>query len=265
MSNNKRRVPDLLLEQYLLNELPEEESRRIEELLKQEKNGMKRLEKLKESNKEILEKHPASVMNRSIRSKVEEAGSVKEGMPGFLYRTFTRYRYLYTAIGFVVILFLVFIPQRIEHFVRDHETIRIKGGAEFYIYLKEGDQKKRLKNNDTVRAGVLIQVAYKAGDARYGIIFSIDGRGIITLHFPGRQQDPCNLTPGRKMALKEAYELDDAPDYEHFFFIYSVKKINKKRIMEKVKEVTKKPYRIKEEIKKLPGELKVIGLKLVKE
>src|SRR6185436_11941296 len=54
----------------------------------------------------------------------------------------------------------------------------------------------------------------------YGAIVSIDGRGAVTLHLP-RQGARATRLPegGETVLLDRAYELDDAPRWERFFFV----------------------------------------------
>jgi hypothetical protein len=54
---------------------------------------------------------------------------------------------------------------------------------------------------------------------RYGVIFSIDGRSAVTLHYPPVLGADTRLVTGKWTLLEEAYTLDDAPDYEVFFFV----------------------------------------------
>ncbi|HEX8539626.1 MAG TPA: ActD-like protein, partial [Cystobacter sp.] len=54
-----------------------------------------------------------------------------------------------------------------------------------------------------------------------GVIFSVDGRGTVTLHAPERGLDAMPLAPSGTHALPQAYALDDAPAFERFFFVTS--------------------------------------------
>ena len=72
--------------------------------------------------------------------------------------------------------------------------------------------------------GDVLQVSYAAGDAKYGVIFSIDGRGTLTWHVPagytGGSRAAAPLDTRGKVILPTAYELDDAPRFERFFLVY---------------------------------------------
>jgi hypothetical protein len=85
----------------------------------------------------------------------------------------------------------------------------------------------------------VIQLKYSAKGAKYGVIFSIDGRGTVTLHYPGGAETPSTLDAGGTHALDFSYELDDAPDFERFFFVTAHHPIDFKAVIEKAK--TEKP------------------------
>jgi hypothetical protein len=53
------------------------------------------------------------------------------------------------------------------------------------------------------------------------VIASVDGAGVVTLHYPLREDAPPEATAmaPEPHALPHAYALDDAPRFERFFFI----------------------------------------------
>jgi hypothetical protein len=114
---------------------------------------------------------------------------------------------------------------------RPHETVaaggtvdegtRVKGGPRLLAFRQVGAQVELLKQDALVRAGDLIQLRYNPGGKRYGLIASIDGAGIVTLHFPLSEDAPPEATAvtPETTALPHAYALDDAPGFERFFFI----------------------------------------------
>ena len=64
-------------------------------------------------------------------------------------------------------------------------------------------------------AAIVLQLSYAAGEAKYGVIFSVDGRGTLTWHVPagyaGGARAAPPLDPQGPVVLPSAYELDDAP------------------------------------------------------
>jgi hypothetical protein len=85
----------------------------------------------------------------------------------------------------------------------------------------QGVQIERLEQDAVVRAGDVIQLRYNAGGRGYGMIASLDGAGVVTLHYPLSEDAPPEATAvaSDTTALPTAYALDDAPGFERFFFL----------------------------------------------
>jgi hypothetical protein len=98
---------------------------------------------------------------------------------------------------------------------------RVKGTARLLAFRQVGAQVERLEQDAVVRAGDVIQLRYKAAGQSYGVIASLDGAGVVTLHFPLREDAPPQATAmaADTTALPNAYSLDDAPRFERFFFV----------------------------------------------
>lgn len=78
-----------------------------------------------------------------------------------------------------------------------------------------------LKPGATVKAFDNLQIAYLAAGKPFGMIISLDGRGRLTLHYPESFSAVPVLDQGTPTVLGFAYQLDDAPRFERFFFITS--------------------------------------------
>ena len=77
----------------------------------------------------------------------------------------------------------------------------------------------RLESGAQVGAGDVVQVSYVAAGNRYGVVVSVDGRGVVTLHHPSRASDVPRVRARGEIPLPHAFELDDAPALERFFFV----------------------------------------------
>lgn len=105
------------------------------------------------------------------------------------------------------------------------DGIRLKGAeSRLVIHRKAadtGDGAERLSEGQVVEEGDVLQVSYIAAGATHGVIVSIDGRGVVTQHFPSPGSPPAaaHLEQGGAIPLASAYELDDAPDFERFFIV----------------------------------------------
>jgi hypothetical protein len=135
---------------------------------------------------------------------------------------------------------------------------RAKGGTELRVYLKpapgnlgnpgnpgnSGDL--NLEDGAVLREGNTVQLAYMVNGERYGVILSIDGRSAVTLHYPYGEGQSTQLVSGRRTLLDEAYTLDDAPDYEIFFFIIGDRPLDLGRILGSAKELARNPRTARE-------------------
>jgi len=102
------------------------------------------------------------------------------------------------------------------------EQTRLKGAHPRLLLFRKTDAgTEMLTNGARARAGDLIQIFYQAGGRSYGAIVSVDGRGTTTLHLPESGRQMAALKQGEPVALGFAYELDDAPKWERFYFVTS--------------------------------------------
>jgi hypothetical protein len=122
---------------------------------------------------------------------------------------------------------------------------RIKGAsasehsAELSVYLKGRDTK--LPDQAGIQTGNTIQLAYRVQPddygERYGVIFSIDGRSSVTMHYPYSMGQSTQLVAGKAVPLDEAYTLDDAPNYEIFFLVVGDKPLEVKNVLDTARQL----------------------------
>ncbi len=102
----------------------------------------------------------------------------------------------------------------------DDDPVRIKGLAPRLVLYRQRDGKiEELRDGDDARAGDLVQLSYMAAGNRNGVVLSLDGRGLVTLHHPARVDAPTALVERGQHALDHAYQLDDAQAFERFVFV----------------------------------------------
>ncbi|MEO8842295.1 MAG: hypothetical protein ABI591_18590 [Kofleriaceae bacterium] len=101
------------------------------------------------------------------------------------------------------------------------DGVRVKGPTRLVVFRQVGTQAERLEQDSIAHAGDLLQLRYDTGRHGYGVIASVDGAGVVTLHFPATEDAPPEATALAKKStvLPHAYALDDAPKFERFFFI----------------------------------------------
>lgn len=101
---------------------------------------------------------------------------------------------------------------------------RIKGNPHtpaLVIYQKTPSGVIKLREEHTNLQNDVLQIAYVSAGKPYGMIFSIDGNGTVTRHLPTRKFEPVKLKTKGEHVLAQAYQLDDAPKIERFFFLCS--------------------------------------------
>ncbi|MDD5223083.1 MAG: hypothetical protein PHE84_03760 [bacterium] len=214
--NKKRVVPDFLLEQLILGELPPEKEAEVLRDLEAEPGGRDRLARLRASNQDILGTYPPEKAAAEINRRLALTRSEPRTRPARS-RTWVLAPVLAAA---AAVLFFVILPLERGPEV-SLQTSRVKGSPGLMIYRKVPQGVEELGRGSRVRPGDVLQVSYRAAGAAEGVIISVDGRGAVTLHFPVSPDNPTTLNGEGAQALPRAYELDDAPDFERFFFVTS--------------------------------------------
>jgi hypothetical protein len=183
----------------------------VEALILSDAGVAARIERLKSQDREIRAAYPP-----------EKVFPQRRAHSAFRFRVFPARAAGALAVCAAAALLVFFLPLfRAQSAGQDQGifTDRIKGGAELRVYL-QSDQTS-LGDNTVLHEGSTVQLAYTSGESRYGVIFSIDGRQAVTLHYPYRPDGSTELIQGKRIALDEAYTLDDAPLCEIFFFVSS--------------------------------------------
>ena len=221
-------VPDWRLERYLLQELGAEESEALRRRLGESAELRERLLDLERSNAEILAAHPPAQVAARVQARMGRA-------PAFTRRTRSR-QVLAMAAG----LFLVAGAAGWRALWRDPvagpDQTRVKGlGPQLLLFRKSAAGVERLSEDSPARDHDLVQVAYQAAGRRYGVVVSIDGRGVVTRHLPAAGEGAAALQNGPPVALPSAYELDDAPGFERFYLVAADEPFPVGRVLEAVR------------------------------
>ena len=264
MKNTSVHISYLKLEKYVLGELPEEEKKEIDDLIKIDTEIAARYESILKSNQEILSLYPSEGMALKIQWKYsQEAPINKKRKRAFPIRT------LSFAGAFLTLFILTFIliPAEKLPFYSSHqdEIVRPKGDIAIKIYRKTNQGAELLSSGTSVQKDDRCQIKYFAGDQKFGIIFSIDGNGYITLHYPLSKDESLLLDQGGEMALIESFRLDDAPDFERFFFVTSKETFSIYEALEAGYQLAEDPEKAKIENLELPEKFKQKSFILIKE
>ena len=252
------RISTLLLERYRLGEVSAKERRSVEAEMAADGELRRRYEALDDSDRELrrrfsFESLPALA---DIQNTAAPADNAKRLRSSERNRFFTpaRIRVLCAAGVLLCVLFpsLYYLRGQAlngksetgSSVVHDAGTDRVKGTAlktDLSLYLKEPavqaagpeDSGVKLGDRTLLRAGNTVQLSYTTppGAVYYGVIFSIDGRSTVTLHYPYRANQTPVLVAGKRTFLGEAYTLDDAPLFEIFFMVVSQTPLNTDEVL----------------------------------
>ena len=213
--SRETRVREWMLERYLLDELPARERRRVRRELERDPELRSALEALQRSNEEILSAYPAE---RVVPRILERAHGAPAPAP-------RRPRLAWAAVPALTaaVLLLVLLPPALKRRGGGSEYAGVKGGAAApaLLVFRQGGDGVPLENGSMARAGDRLQLAYLPGKAAHGVILSIDGGGRVTLHFPEHEDGETALRLGGRTLLPRSFELDEAPRFERFFFVFA--------------------------------------------
>jgi hypothetical protein len=230
----------------------------------------RRLLKLQESNRAILEEHPPEAMARSIHTRMFERDMERRRDRRATSPGFKRMLFPALALTSAIVIFFLAGPPEIGNYntAQDtaiHDTTRIKGMQEgLYIYRKTDRGPEELRNGSAAKANDLLQVAYISTDRPYGVIVSIDGRGVVTLHYPHEGHASPKLELNRKVLLPRAYQLDDAPGFERFFYISSKTPLSAGSVMAAARELAKDSVRSRVDPIRTEGGMRQISILIEK-
>ena len=224
-------IPDWKLERYLTGDLPESEMREILELEKKDEVFAQRVKLMREDNAAILRKMPFERLSEKLDAMPERSNSA-----GNTVHVNFRLVKFAAAAAFVlaVVSVALFSQKEIIPSVAEQGAgtdvamledagngTRIKGmDARMEVWKKTSTGIVQLNDLDEVAEGDEIQLRYAVPEKCFGLLFSMDGNGALTLHM-GNGEKAIELAPGKMNSLPFAYKLDDAPYFEKFFFVTS--------------------------------------------
>ena len=231
-------IPDWKLERYLTGDLPESEMREIRELEKKDEIFAQRVKLMREDNAAILRKMPFERLSEKLDAMPERSNSAGNTVPV----NFRLVKFAAAAAFVLAVVSVALFSQReiasqdiggqlasdgsaesamaVAMADEDNGT-RIKGmDARMEVWKKTGDSAVQMQNLDATSEGDEIQLRYSVPEKCYGLLFSMDGNGTITMHM-GDNNRAIALEPGKMTTLPFAYKLDNAPKFEKFFLLTS--------------------------------------------
>ena len=235
-------IPDWKLERFLTGDLPEEEMNKLRELEANDAVFANRVKMLREDNKAILSKLPFETL--AVNLGTGAAGNAAKNAAKNAAR-FTLVKFAAAAMFVFAIALVAFFAQRETSVMNERvgsDVATVNGSQNTQVALAENESDTRIKgldarmevwkktsagivqlnDLDSVGEGDEIQLRYAVPEKCFGLLFSMDGNGALTLHM-GDGVKAIELAPGKMNSLPFAYKLDDAPYFEKFFFVTSPK------------------------------------------
>jgi hypothetical protein len=252
---NKETISEYYLERYALGELPDEENEKIRRLVSTVSEFQAALDEIRSSDRDILALYPPKTVKAGLMMQLEE--TPKKSFP--LRRVLTISSVVATFL--VIILVLPFFKQKnkVIQPIAEREVTLVKGmeavdlsRTQLLVYRKIQDRVETLSDGEKARAGDLLQLAYVSAEDSYGLILSIDGRGAVTLHLPESKGDSTRLELSKQSLLPSAFELDDAPEFERFFFLTSDSPIDVGGVLQEAQDLAKNLEQVRQNNLDLP-------------
>jgi len=243
-----KKVSNFMLERYRLGELLPEDRKAMEEAFATDENVRSRLIVLDESDRELRKRYPVEILD------LKNSRPPEMRFPGRWKRFLAKVPKPGKIAAVILLCFALPLAyylrvqnqaaaQNIPGPAREFSADRAKGAvlshAELSVYLK-GESEIPLSDQAVLGEGNTVQLAYTAPAGEcYGVIFSIDGRSEVTMHYPYRTGQSPVLVSGKRTFLSEAYTLDDAPFYEIFVMVVSGKPLNVEAVLSEAQNIAK--------------------------
>ena len=241
-------IPDWKLERYLTGDLSEGEMREIRELEKTDEIFAGRVKMMREDNAAILKKLPFERLSEKMDAR--ELGSGRgagrgAGMNGA--GNGVNFRLVKFAAAAALVLAVVSVALFSQREIGPDAGTQVAGGAQVMdvamvdaseipggagdtrikgldarmeVWKKTGDSAVQMPNLGEAREGDEIQLRYAVPEKCFGMLFSMDGNGTLTMHMADGSSAVA-LEPGKMTTLPFAYKLDNAPKFEKFFLLTS--------------------------------------------
>ena len=209
------RVSDVMIERVHLGEATSEQRARV--LASPE--ARTRLAALIEADAAFLKAHPAEAMVPEIERRVHLA-RVRDGY-GRRNKTLGWIGAGIVPLAAAAVAFVALAPPpgpQVDGVVDPIDGVILPKGLppKLHVIHKDRGSPRSIGRGAVLRQGEQLQLGYTSGDALHGVLFSLDGRGTVTLHAPDGSD--TTLERGRHL-MPFAYQLDDAPEFERFFLV----------------------------------------------
>lgn len=169
---------------------------------------------LKRDGEKILRDYPVEGMERAIKARLD-----REKRAGLLRFTGLAFPALAAAALAVSVLSPTLLPTGSP---LAWERLKGDNTSLLHVYRHLNGTAERLSEATLLKNGDTIQISYSSGGAKYGAVLSVDGRSALTVHLSDGDRAAA-LKRENETPLPFAYELDNAPRFETFVFLFSDK------------------------------------------
>lgn len=265
MTDDKKKVPALWLEQAALGELSDASRVALESRIDPDDlNAQRAL--LNQANEEILRELPSRRLVDAIQRRAQRAKR-QERSHQWMSVVWSTASALSIAALLIVLYddYATIKPGDVASGGHSAlEETRIKGLApHLVIYRKRGAGVERLADGAKARAGDELQVAYVAARQAHGVVVSIDGAGAVTMHLSLSGSSAALSTP-RETLLGASYRLDAAPSFERFFLVTADHPFDASQVERAAHELATDPARARSGVLSLPSELRQASFTVIK-
>jgi hypothetical protein len=216
-------MPEQLLERYRLDEMDPRERRAFEHRLAGDPAAQKRLTVLDAEDAAILRKYPPHLIAVQVGERRADAAERRQVFPR---------RPVFALAGTLLGVCLVMLGVLSGGDGAGYDdSVRIKGDPQLIVYRRQADRPELLADGAAVEPHEELQIGYRAAGKGYGMIVSIDGSGATTLHYPPDPAAGTALLALERVLLPYAFQLDDAPYFERFFFITAERPLDVAQVM----------------------------------
>jgi hypothetical protein len=206
------RTPEWLVERLHQGDLSPAEAAAVRARLSKE-GGLPRLDALARDDARFAEAHPAAPAVAEIRRRAAERAAPRPRPR----RIFLVAAPLAAAAAVAVVALRLPWPA-----LRGaDDDVRPKGSSPHLAIHRQaaGGEPEALARDARARAGDVLQLSVVSGGRPYGVVVSVDGRGVVTRHGPGDGALAAKLPSRGAVPLDHSYRLDDAPAFERFFLV----------------------------------------------
>lgn len=273
------KVSDWLVERLARGELDAATAQNVRARLAAELGGeaavTARLAALAADDQETLRRLPATLMVPKIRLRAEEVERSARAMRSEPKPAPRRRLIWLSPVAVGAMALLVYVGTKGSSAGRlsgptdlagDEET-STKGATRLLAFRApsiDGATVEQLEAGAAVRPHDLLQLAYTAGQARFGVVVSVDGRGGVTQHLPAAPGAAAALSQAGAVRLPTSYELDESPGFERFFLVTSAQPFSTGVVMQAAQALAKTPAAAQTQALALPAELSQESLLLKK-